>query len=348
MKNLKDFDFNNKKVLVRCDFNVPLDKRGKILDDFRIKEVIPTIKYLIKEKAKIILMSHLGRPEGKVIEELRLGTVAKRLSSLLGKSIKKLNTCVGAEVEEAIKNICPGGIVLLENIQFDPGEKKNSPVFAKTLAGYGDVFVMEAFGQVHRNYASIAGIPRYLPSCAGFLLEKEIKSLDRVVRNPKRPLVAIIGGAKVETKAALIDKFSRIADYVLIGGLIKREIENKKIKLKNPRRIIRQVEPVEGKFKYDIGPATIKIFKEKIKSAKTIFFAGVLGQIERKKFQKGTEEILKAIMKSKAFSVIGGGEMVEFVNKLGIALKFSHISTGGGAMLTFLAGEKLFGIEALK
>ncbi len=348
MKTLKELNLKDKKILVRCDFNVPLSNEGLILNDFRIRETLPTIEYLIKEKAKIILMSHLGRPKGEIIESLRLTSVYKKLKEYLNVSIIKTNDCLGRDVENAISQMKEGQVVLLENIQFNPGETENNPEFAKALAGLADIFIMEAFGQAHRNYASITGIPKYLPSAAGFLLEKEINSLNRIINNPQKPLIAIIGGAKVETKTVLINKISEIADFVLIGGLIKKEIRGGEIKLEYPEKIIGQVEPLEGEFEKDIGPETVKIFKEKIKSAKTVFFNGVLGQIEKKEFQKGTKEILEAIIKSKAFSVIGGGEMVEFTDLLGITSKFNHVSTGGGAMLAFLSGEKLPGIEAIK
>jgi len=348
MKTLKKFDFKNKRVLVRCDFNVPLSSEGLILDDFRIRETIPTVKYLISKKAKVILMSHLGRPEGKVVKKFTLGKVQKKLSYYLKIPVIKTKDCLGKEVEDIIKNMKAGEVLLLENLRFHKEEEKNDSDFAKSLARLGDIYINDAFGASHRAHASIAGIPKYLPSGIGLLLEKEINSLSRVIKNPKKPLVSIIGGAKVGTKTRFINKISNISDFVLIGGLIKKEILGKKLKIDSPEKIISQVEPLKGIFEYDIGPKTVKIFKDKIRPSKTIFFGGVLGKIEEKRFAKGTEEVLKAIIKSKAFSVVGGGEMVEFVNKLGLSSKFDHVSTGGGAMLAFLSGEKLPGIEALK
>jgi len=348
MKTLKEFNFKDKKVLVRCDFNTPLSREGLILDDFRIKETIPTIKHLINKKAKVILMSHLGRPEGKVVKKFALDKIQKKLSYYLKTSVNKANDCLGKEVEETIKNMKPGEVLLLENLRFYKEEEKNGSGFAKALAKLGDIYINDAFGASHRAHASIVGIPKYLPSGAGLLLEKEISSLERVIKNPKKPLVSIIGGSKVETKVRFINKISKISDFVLIGGLIKNEILEKKIKIDYPKKIIGQLEPLEGAFKYDIGPKTINLFKDKIKTAKTIFFNGALGWIEKNKFAKGTEDILRAIIKSRAFSVVGGGEMVEFINKLDLSSKFSHVSTGGGAMLAFLSGVKLPGIEALK
>jgi len=345
MKTLKDFNFKGRRVLVRCDFNVPLSERGEVLDNFRIKETIPTIEYLIKKDAKVILMSHLGRPEGKVVEELRLTPIQNRLMEYLDLSVTKSPDCTGPEIEKWIAEIQPGEILLLENIQFHPGEKENDLNFAKTLASYADIFIMEAFGQAHRNYASIVGITKYLPSGAGFLLEKEIKVLTKLRENPEKPLVAIVGGAKVETKVKLIDKISEVADFVLIGSLIKKEIREKGISLKYPQKTI---EPVGDINEKDLDPKTISIFKEKISLAKTVFWAGPLGKIEEEKFQRGSKEIVRVIIESGAFSVVGGGEMVGFINKLGLTEKFNHVSTGGGALLDFISSGKLVGIEALK
>ncbi len=345
MKTLREFDFSNKRVLVRCDFNVPLDERGDVLDDFRIERTIPTIRYLIEQKARVILMSHLGRPEGKVVEGLRLDSVAKKLSELLGRNVTKLNDSIGQKVKETVENMQSGDIILLENIQFNPGEKSKDLNFAKTLASYADIFVLEAFGQAHRDYASISGIQKFLPSAAGFLLEQEIKNLTKLMENPEKPLVAIMGGAKVEEKTGLINKISEVADFILIGGLMSREIKEKNIELRYSEKIIGPIDEVEGK---DIGLKTIEFFKEKILPAKTIFFNGVLGMVEKEEYSKGTEEILKAIAESSAFSVIGGGDMTKVVNKLGLIDKFSHVSTGGGAMLSFLSGEELPGLKALE
>jgi len=345
VKTLKDFNFKNKRVLLRCDFNVPLSEKGEILDDFKIRQTLPTINYLLEKGAKLLLMSHLGRPEGKVVEGLRLTSVQDRLMEYLDLSVTKAPDCVGPEIEKWMKEMQPGEILLLENIQFNPGEKKNDQNFAKTLASYADIFIMEAFGQAHRNYASIASIPKYLPSGAGLLLEKEIEVLTNLMESPEKPLLAIIGGKKVETKVNLIDKISEISDFVLIGGLIKKEIEQKKIKLKNPQKII---SPVDDILTFDIGPKTIEHFKEKISKAKTIFWNGPLGMTEEEEFAKGSKEIAKAIIESGAFSIIGGGETIEFINRIGLIDKFSYVLTGGGAMLTFLTGEKLPGIEVLK
>jgi len=348
MKTIKDFNFKNKKVLVRCDFNVPLllqKGRGDILDDFRIKESIPTIRYLTEKEAKVILISHLGRPEGKVIKELSLAPIQKRLEKYLDIPVAKAPDCVGKKIEKLTDEMKPGEVLLLENLRFHKEEEEEDLNFARALSKLGDIYINDAFGASHRAHASITGIPKYLPSGAGLLLEKEIKTLTNLMENPRKPLVVVVGGAKVETKAELINKISKVADFVLIGGLIQREIKEKGIFLSCPQKILSPIDEIDGK---DIGPETIKLFKEKINSAKTIFWSGPLGMIEKKEFSEGTEEIAKAIIKSGAFSIAGGGETIEFINKLGLSSKFNHVSTGGGAMLEFLSGEKLPGIEALQ
>ena len=359
LRTLKDFSFGNKRVLVRCDFNVPLDEEGniakktlssslssfppepKILDDFRIKQTLPTIEYLIGKGAKVILMSHLGRPEGKVVESLKLTPIQNRLMEYLDVSVTKAPDCVGEEIEKLSREMQPGEILLLENLRFHKEEEENSDSFAKKLAKLGDIYINDAFSVCHRNHASIVGILKYLPAGAGFLLEKEVKVLSQIIKEPKRPLVVIIGGSKVEDKAKVAERFSEIANFLLLGNLIAEE----RIKEKKSKKIFF---PTDSKKNLDIGEKTIKIFKEKIFKARTIFWAGPLGKIEEKKYQKGTREIAKAIIDSGAFSVIGGGDTVEFVNKIGLIEKFSHVSVGGGAMLAFLVGEKLPGLEALR
>lgn len=344
MKKITDFDFKQKKVLVRCDFNVPL-KEGKILDDFRIKKAIPTIKFLKERKAKVILMSHLGKPAGKEIEELRLDPIAKRLEKLIKQKIKKVNSCVGEMVEKEVNNLKNGEVLMLENLRFYPGEEKNESVFVQNLAKLGEIFINEAFSASHRAHASIVGVPRILPSGIGFWFEKEILNLEKFTKEYQHPLVVLIGGKKIKDKAPLVEKFSEIADWILVNHLIWKEIQETKIKLKFPERIL---PPVDGKNDFlDIGPKTIKLFSEKIKEAKTIFWNGPFGKIEEKKFQTGTKRLAEAIAKSKGFSLVGGGETIEFINSLKMVKKFSFVSTGGGALLEFLVGKKLPGLEVL-
>ncbi|MCK4520310.1 phosphoglycerate kinase [Candidatus Parcubacteria bacterium] len=337
MKTLKNFNFQNKKVLLRTNFDVPLSDRGSIRDDFRIKASISTIEYLIKNRAKIIVISHLGRPK-KREEKFSLKPVANRLGELLNKRVKFVDGL-------SVKKIKSGDIVVLENLRFYKQEKENNSQFAKQLARLSDIYINDAFAVCHREHASIVGIPKYLPSGIGLLIEKEIKILDQILKNSKRPFITIIGGKKVETKVKFIDKISEISDFVLIGGLIPKEIEKQKIKFKEPEKIILPVDWIDSG---DIGEKTIKIFNEKIKTAKTIFWNGPLGKTEEEKFSKATKEVAKAVVKSKAFSVIGGGETIEFLTRIGLIKKFSFVSTGGGAMLDYIVDSKLVGLEALK
>ncbi len=359
-KTLKDFSFFNKRVLLRCDFNVPLDKNGKILDDFRIKQALPTIEYLTEQGAKIILMSHLGDPDGKVVPELSLAVVGQRLSDLLKISIGVADNCIGPEIESEVNNLKPGSILLLENLRFYKEETHSTSSgqadldFAKKLSFLGDIYVNDAFGVCHRNNASISLLPSLLPSCAGLLLEKEIKALDAIMNNPEKPMIAIIGGKKVETKSKFIENISNVADFVIVSGLIAKEMQEKGIKFpalggsalggKYPEKI---VTPVGDLGALDISDESIKIFQEKISVAKTVLWNGPFGKFEEKEYAKGSLAIANAIISSGAFSVVGGGETVEFITKNGIIDKFSHVSTGGGAMLSYLSGETLPGIEAL-
>lgn len=386
MKTLKDFNFKGKRVLLRCDFDVPLSQKGEILDDFRIRQTIPTIEYLIKNEAKVILISHLGRPEGKS-QDFSLKPISLRLEKLLKRKVKLLADCIGGKVEREIEKMEPKDIVLLENLRFHKGEKENNENFTKALAKLGDIYINDAFGACHRAHASIVGLPNYLPSGAGFLLEKEIKVLSKVLEKPWHPLVAIIGGVKIETKIKVIEKFLEKADHLLLGSkiaeiiliakgiLVGREFPEKeildkikKINLTNPKLHL----PTDGMMAlasldekysrigaigtlrkeeeiFDIGSETIKIFSEIIKTAKMIIWNGPIGYFERPPFDTGTKKIAEAICRNySAFKIAGGGETDSFLHQSGLREKFDLVSTGGGAMLEFLSGEKLPGIEALK
>lgn len=345
MKTIKDYSVVNKRILVRCDFNVPLDEKGNILDDFRIKKALPTIQYLIDNKAKIILMSHLGEPNGKVVEELKMDKVAEKLAEYLGFSIEKENDCIGPDAEIESNKLETGKILLLENLRFHKEETDNDPEFAKKLSFLGDIYVNEAFGVDHRVHASIVGVPKLLPSCAGLLLEKEIESLDKVMKNPTKPMITVVGGTKVDTKAKFINNISKTSDFVIISGLIAKEVAEKNIKFDFPEKIITPIGQLDG---LDISEESIKLFQEKILQAKTILWNGPFGKFEDKEHAKGTLAIANAIVQSGAFSVVGGGETVEFLEKQSMIDKFSHVSTGGGAMLSYLSGDELTGLKALQ
>lgn len=349
MKTLKEFTLFDKRVLVRCDFNVPIDEKGNILDDFRIRQALPTIKYLIDHKAKIILMSHLGEPDGKIVPELKLDKVAEKLAGYVNFPIGKEDDCVGLEVEEESKKVESGKILLLENLRFHKEETlpegSSNLDFAKKLSYLGDIYVNDAFSVCHRDNASVALVPQFLPNCMGLLLEEEIESLDKVMKNPEKPLVVIVGGTKVETKAEFINNISKVADCVIISGLIDKEVTEKNIKFACPEKIVVPVGQLDSP---DISLESVKMFKEKILPGKTILWNGPFGKFEDGKDAGGTLAIANAIIDSGAFSVVGGGETIEFLDKRGMIDKFSHVSTGGGAMLSYLAGDKLPGIEALQ
>jgi phosphoglycerate kinase len=384
-KTLKDVNLRNKRALMRVDFNIPLGNDLKIdkSERWRIEASLPTIKYLIKQKAKIIIIAHLGRPKGKIVKKLSLEPVAKELGKLLRKKVIFSEKITGWSIEKRIERMKLGDILILENIRFKSGEEKNSPKLAKDLAKLGDVFINDAFAVSHRNHASVVGVPEYIPSVAGFLLEKELKELDKILKNPQRPLMAVIGGAKISTKIKVINKFLNLADAVLIGGALANTIfaaqgifigdsvieknafpEVKKIDFKNPRLFLpndlglyskdgkvfyREINDVkQGERALDIGPKSVDLFCDLIKKSKTVIWNGPLGLITQKPFDKSSVELTEAIKKSKAYSVVGGGDTTAFLRKINKDKIFNHVSTGGGAMLDYLANETLPGLQALK
>jgi len=385
---LKDINIKDKVVIMRADFNVPQGADLNITDDTRIKATLPTIKYILQNGVKkLVLMSHLGRPDGKPVAKYSLKPVAQRLKELLGEDVLFLNDCVGDQIKKAIID-SKQKVVLLENLRFHPEEEANDPGFAKQLANLADIYVNDAFGTAHRAHASTEGIAHYLQSAAGFLLEKEIKYLGAAVKNPEKPYMLILGGAKVSDKIMLIENLLPLCDAIIVGGgmaytflkaqgksignskLEKEKIDvaksildkakalNKTILLPVDNVIVDTVDAnakseicgenvPDGKIAVDIGPKTITLFEEKLKSAKTIVWNGPMGIFEMDAFSKGTLEIMKFIGGLKATTIIGGGDTAAAVAKFKLEDKMTHISTGGGASLELLEGKNLPGIAAL-
>ncbi len=388
-KTFKDIDVSGKRVFVRVDFNVPQDESGNITDDTRIRAAIPTIKYLVNQNAKVILCSHLGRPKGVVNEKYSLAPVAERLSQLLDQPVTLAKDVIGESAKELTSNMKEREIVMLENVRFHAEEEKNDDAFARELASMADVYVNDAFGTAHRAHASTAGIAKYLPAVAGFLMDSEIVALTSVTENPKKPLVVILGGAKVSDKIGVISALMTKANTILIGGAmantflvaegydvgfskyeedkvevakeIMEKAESLNVKLvlpvdvvagnefsPNAKRKTFAVNEIEKNYQaLDIGKKTCKLFAKEIKNAKTIIWNGPMGVCEFEKFQKGTLAVAKAVAKSGAISVVGGGDSVAAIQKLGFADKVTHLSTGGGATLEFLEGANLPGVSML-
>ena len=384
-KTVKDINVTGKRVLVRVDFNVPLAE-GKVADDTRLRAALPTIQYLLDQGAKVILMSHLGRPKGKVVEELRMDPVAERLSELLGRPVRKLDDCVGDAVKAAVAEMRPGDVILLENTRFHPEERKNDPDFAKKLAELADVFVNDAFGTAHRAHASTVGVAQYLPAVAGLLMEKELNFLGKALESPERPFVALLGGAKISDKIGVIENLLTRVDALLIGGgmantflkaqgyqvgqslvedeslgVAKELLERAGEKLALPVDAVVadrfaadaaskavSVDEVPPDWRIlDIGPRTVELFKEKLAEARTVVWNGPLGVFEFPKFAAGTEAIARFLADLEATTIIGGGDVVAAVRRAGVADRITHVSTGGGAALEFLEGKELPGVAAL-
>lgn len=341
MKELSDLDVAGKRVLVRGSLNVPLGSEGDILDDFRLHSQLPTIQDLVRRKAKIVIIGHLGRPDGKD-EKLSLKPVAERLGELLGKKVQFFEDCVGNAAEEIVEALKQGEVLMLENLRFHKEEEENDPEFALALARLGDMYVNDAFDVSHRSHASVVLVPGLLPSAIGLQFAKEIEVLNRLLKDPSRPMVVIVGGSKVKTKAALVDKISKVADTVLVANLVEEAIKKNNIALSSPQKVV--TAPDGG---LDIGPETVELFSSYIEKAKTVFWSGPLGQVEKEEYQEGSHKIAKAIIASGAYSVAGGGDLDAFLGIHGFRDKFSHASTGGGALMAYLTGEALPGLEAL-
>ncbi|MEA5452186.1 phosphoglycerate kinase [Leptolyngbya sp. CCNP1308] len=386
-------DLSGKRVLVRADFNVPLDDQGAITDDTRIRAALPTIQDLTGKGAKVILTSHFGRPKAQVVESMRLTPVAERLGQLLGKDVIKCDDCIGDEVAAAIGGMSNGQVALLENVRFHAGEEANDPEFAKALAANADLYVNDAFGTAHRAHASTEGVTKYLsPSVAGYLIEKELQYLQAAIENPQKPLAAIIGGSKVSSKIGVIETLLDKVDKLLIGGgmiftfykarglnvgkslveedklelakALEAKAKEKGVDLLLPTDVVLadnfapdansqtvSVDAIpDGWMGLDIGPDSIKVFQDALKQCKSVIWNGPMGVFEFDKFAAGTEAIahtLAELTGQGVTTIIGGGDSVAAVEKVGVAEKMSHISTGGGASLELLEGKELPGIAAL-
>lgn len=344
MKFLKDIDFKNKRVLIRVDYNVPFENKI-VKDDSRIRASLPTIEYILKQpKSKIVLISHLGRPDGKVNLGFSLKPVAEKLEKILKKEVKFIDDIISEKGDRTVRNLKENEIAIAENIRFYPEEEKNDEQFAIKLCHHFGVFVNDAFSVSHRTHATVVQVPRFKPSCAGFLMEKEILELSKALKPFKRPAVALIGGSKIETKLPVIENLSKIYDAVLLGGKISVEAKEKNMKFSE-----NVVFPEDfTKDNFDIGPKTIEKYKMAISAASFIVWNGPMGKFEEEAYRKGTDEVYDAIMSADAWKIVGGGESVEYINSRNGAEKFNFISSGGGAMLKFLSEKKLPGIEALE
>ena len=390
-KTVKDIDVNGKKVLVRCDFNVPIDSEtGKITDNRRIRAALPTIQYLLDHNAKVILCSHLGRPKGEFNLKYSLKPVAEELSKLLNKDVKLAKDVIGESAKELTANMKEGDIVLLENVRFHKEEEQNDPEYSKALASMAEIYVNDAFGTAHRAHSSTTGVADYLPAVSGFLIEKELEFLGGALENPKHPFVAILGGAKVSDKIGVIENLLDKVDTLIIGGgmaytfykaqghhigtsiceedkldlakSILEKAQEKGVKLLLPvdnhvsseysnngeEKIVDSTEIPDGFMGLDIGPKTIEKFEEAVKDAKTVVWNGPLGVCEFDKFATGTKAVATMLSKIDAITIIGGGDSAAAIEKLGLADKMTHISTGGGASLEFLEGKTLPGIACLQ
>jgi len=385
-KTIRDIDVEGRRVLVRVDFNVPLSE-GKVADNTRIRAALPTIRYLLDRDASVVLCSHLGRPKGEVVDDLKMDPVADRLAELLDRPVTKLDDCIGPEVEAAAQAAKPGDVLLLENTRFHPEEKQNDPAFAAKLASLADLYVNDAFGSAHRAHASTEGIAHHLPAVAGFLMEKELEFLGNALASPERPYVAILGGAKISDKIGVVENLLEQVDALLIGGgmantflkadgydvaesLVEDEsldiaralIDRAGDKLVLPVDVtvadrfdaeafsqVVTVAQVPPRWRIlDIGPRTLELFQERLEGARTVVWNGPMGVFEFPKFAQGTEAVARMLAAlPDATTIIGGGDSAAAVKRTGLADKMSHISTGGGASLEFLEGKTLPGVAAL-
>lgn len=390
IKSIKDMALAGKRVLIRVDFNVPLDENANITDDSRIRAAIPTIKYAVDANAKVIVMSHLGRPKGKVVKSQSLMPIARRLSELLGISVNMAPDCIGPDVQSMVEALPAGEVLMLENLRFHAEEEKNDPAFAKALASLGECYVNDAFATAHRGHASNFGVCDYIKeTAAGFLMLEEVQSINRALKDPQRPLAAIVGGAKVSGKLEILENLLDKVDKLIIGGgmaftfmkakgmpvgksLLEEDLvgtagdimkdaaaRGVEILLpvdivaapefdnNSPKTVVPADKIPDNMLGLDIGPASVKLFSDKIKQSRTVIWNGPMGAFEMPNFAAGTNEVAKALADSGCLSIVGGGDSVSAVNRSGVADRISYISTGGGAWLELLEGKTLPGIAAL-
>ena len=383
--SIRDVDGAGTRVLVRVDFNVPMED-GRIIDDTRIREALPTIGNLVERSARVILMTHLGRPDGQVDDAYRTTPLAQRLSELLGRPVRHLDDCIGPVVEGAVKAMRDGEIVMLENVRFHPGETKNDPAFAQQLAALGELYVNDAFGTAHRAHASTVGVAQYLPAVAGLLMEREITTLGRIMTDPPHPLVAIIGGSKISTKLGVLRSLLRRVDRLCIGGamactLLKAkglemgrslveddQLEAARLLLTSASSLVLPLDavvapeakpgvtmktvpidavPADMKV-LDVGPMSVERFLQTCDGAAAVVWNGPLGVYEVPPFDHGTDALAQGLAGSDAQTIIGGGDLVAALQKKQLAARMSFVSTGGGATLEFLEGKILPGIAVLR
>jgi len=372
MKIVQDAQVGNKTVFLRVDFNVPM-KDGEITDNNRIKAVMPTIRYLVESRAKIVIGTHLGRPDGKKSTDTSISPVAKELQRMLNLRVVMAPDISGVETKKLIESLRPGGILVLENLRWDKREEENDAEFARELASYADVYVNDAFAVSHRANASVEAITKYLPSYAGLLIQSEVEHLSALMKKPESPFVLVVGGVKVKDKAGMIEFLAPKVDKILIGGGVAntflkatgvdisqsvydeemvddcaKMLKKFKDKIVLPIDYVNEAGPVESFQIMDIGEKTRQLFINTIKTAKTVLWNGNLGYTEDKKFQEGTRVVARTMSQINGKTVIAGGDTAGFVIEAGLNKGISFISTGGGAALEFLAGKKLPGIEALK
>ncbi len=382
MNTLDNLEVNNKTVLVRVDFNVPVDN-GVVTDVTRIQAAKPTIDHLRDQQAKVVLLAHFGRPKGEVKDELRLKHIVPTVSDVLGVDVKYAEDCVGLVAEEAVGALAPGEVLLLENVRFHPGEKNNDVAFVDQLVKLGDAYVNDAFGAAHREHASTAGVAAKLPHAAGLLMQREVEELTKVLEHPEAPVCAIVGGSKISTKMALIENLLPRVDHILLGGalantvllaqghpvgksLVEEDLVDtvkgmlsdkvvmpvdlvvaKDIDTAEGKRVVGLDEVAEAELILDIGPKSVELYAEKVQASNTVLWNGPMGVFEVEAFSEGTVALAKQVADSSAYSVLGGGETVSAVKQSNLSDDISFISTGGGAMLEFLEGKTLPGIAAL-